>query len=95
MQIRDQRSCIMDIILPCLMIIMGIYVSKLEIVPKGHPARNLSLYDFPRGAPLIHNLDNTYQEWDEIEEYLDYGFSADIGINRLFSEEIVLELDKS
>lgn len=83
----------MDIILPCLMIIVGIYVSKLEIVPAGHPTRNLSLYEFPRGAPFVHNLDSTSQEWDELEEYLDYGFSADLGEDKMYSEEVVLDLN--
>jgi len=46
-QVRDLRSCIMDILLPCIMIVGGIYISKLEIIPPGHPTRNLSLYEFP------------------------------------------------
>jgi len=46
-QVRDVRSCLMDILLPCIMIFVGIYISKLEIIPAGHPSRNLSLYDFP------------------------------------------------
>ncbi len=46
-QVRDFRSCVMDILLPCIMIVGGIYISKLEIVPSGHPARKLSLYEVP------------------------------------------------
>ena len=94
-QARDLRSCVMDIILPCLMIVVGIYVSKMEIVPKGHPTRNLSLYEFPRGSPFVHNLDNRYQEWDEMEAYLDLGFSADMGEDRMYSEEVVLDLNRT
>jgi len=58
LQIRDFRSCFMDILLPCIMIVGGIYISKLEIIPEGHPTRNLSLYDFPQGRPFVHNIEN-------------------------------------
>ncbi len=56
----------MDILLPCIMIFGGIYISKLEIIPPGHPARNLSLYEFPLGAPLVHNYDNFNQTNEEL-----------------------------
>lgn len=85
----------MDIILPCLMIVVGIYVSKMEIIPEGHPTRNLSLYEFPRGAPFVHNLENVGQEWDDMEEFLDFGFSSDMGEGKMYSQEVVLDLNKT
>ena len=46
-QARDVRSCVMDIVLPSLMIFIGVYVAQMEIIPEGHHSRALSLYDFP------------------------------------------------
>ena len=85
----------MDIILPCIMIIGGIYISKLEIIPPGHPARNLSLYEFPKGAPLVHNYDNFNQTHEDLEEFFEYGFGADIGEGNLWSKEVSLKLNTS
>lgn len=58
-QVRDTRSCLMDLILPCLMIILGVWASQLEVIPEGHPARNLSLHDFPK-QHLITNYNSSF-----------------------------------
>ena len=80
----------MDILLPCIMIVGGIYISKLEIVPSGHPARKLSLYEFPP-QPFVHNTANFIQE--EFQEYLDLGYKADMG--SIWTHDVPLNIDTS
>ena len=43
------------------MIVIGIYVSQLDLIPKGHPARSLALSQYPGGRPFIHNSENFNQ----------------------------------
>ena len=78
-QARDLRSCIMDIVLPSLMIFIGIYVAQLEIIPEGHPTRALSLYDYPSNIPLVRNSKSNYSSSEEVDNYFNYAFGAEIG----------------
>jgi hypothetical protein len=95
-QVRDFRSCVMDIMLPCVMIIGGIYISKMPLIPDGHPIRNLSLYEFPAGKPFIHNKDSSYQTAEEgLERFIDVGFGSDIGEGKMWSHNVTMDVDVS
>ena len=84
----------MDILLPCVMIVGGIYISKMPLVPEGHPVRNLSLYDFPQGRPFIHSRDSSYQDFEGgLDRFYDVGFGQDIGEGKLWSHDQPLDLD--
>jgi hypothetical protein len=84
----------MDIMLPCVMIIGGIYISKMDLIPPGHTARNLSLYDFPNHKPLIRNTDSLYSTAEEISAFIKTGFGVDIGENKLWSYEELFQTEK-
>ena len=58
--VRNRSNFLMDLIIPCVMIVGGLYISKLDFVNDSMPARNLSVYDFPKSVPLIRNLDSFY-----------------------------------
>jgi hypothetical protein len=45
--VRDLKSCILDIMLPVVIIIGGLYISTLQLIPSGHPIRMNSVYKFP------------------------------------------------
>jgi len=94
-QTRDFRSCIMDLLLPSLMIFVGVWASQLDMLPKEFPARALSLYNFPGGNPLIRNDRNFNQTEEDISEYLDFGFRGDVGPGKLWTEEITVPVNYS
>lgn len=85
MLIRDLKTCTLDLLLPCLIIIGGLYVSTLQLVPSGHPIRLNSVYKFPQGQNLHYNVENFNQTKSEIQEYVDYAFSSDIGEGKLWA----------
>lgn len=92
-QVRDFRSCIMDLVLPCMMIFVGVWASQLDMLPKEFPARALSLYNFPGGNPLIRNDRNFNQTDEDISEFLDFGFRGDVGEGKLWTEEITVPVN--
>ena len=83
----------MDIFLPCVMIVGGIYVSKMDLIPPDHAVRNLSLYDFPNQRPLIRNQDSLYSDTDSINDFIQVGFGFDIGEGKLWSKDDPFQTD--
>jgi hypothetical protein len=92
---RNRSTFLMDLIFPCVMIIGGLYISKLDFIHDPMPARNLSAYDFPKSVPLIRNLDSFFSSQDQISEFVKMGFSDDVGPGKMWSEDLVVPLDKN
>ena len=86
--IRDPKSFFMDFFFPIFLIVSGLYVSQVDFIPQDYPKRNLSAYDFPRGAPLIYNQHNFNQTDDEVQSFIERSFMADVGNgdDQIFSE---------
>ena len=82
---RDTKSFIMDFFFPMLLIWLGLWVSTLELINQDLPSRNLTVYDYPQGRPLVHNLHNFNQTDGEVSEFIEYGFGSDVGPDKLFS----------
>ena len=76
----------MDFFFPFLLIFLGLWVSTLELINQDFPMRALTSYQFPHGRPLIYNSENFNQTDEEIEDFIQMAFGADIGDGKLWSE---------
>ena len=56
--VRDPKSFTMDFFFPIILIYMGLYVSRINLLSEDYPKRSLSAYDFPDGNGLIYNQHN-------------------------------------
>ena len=89
-QVRDRKACLMDLLLPCVMIIGGLYITTLDLVSDSDSIRNLSAYDFP-SQKFVHNAANFNQTNEDLETFFDNGFRSDIG--SLWTSEETLDLN--
>jgi hypothetical protein len=77
---RDRRSFFIDALLPIVLIIIGLYMTTVDLIGNAHyPVRNMSAYDFPGKQPLIYNRHNFNQTDDEVQDFIDRTMAADIG----------------
>jgi hypothetical protein len=64
---RDRKSFFMDILLPNLLIVIGLYMTTVDFIGDAHyPIRSLTIEDFPGNQPLIYNQRNFNQTDDEV-----------------------------
>ena len=66
----DRRSFLMDFFFPIFLIWVGQYISTLELISDKYPRRDLSVYNFPQGRPLVHNLHNFNQTDGEVADFV-------------------------
>ena len=83
--IKDPKSFLMDFFFPIALIYFGLYFSTIDIVSTNYPKRALSPYDYPHGNPLIYNQHNFNQTEDEVQLFIENGFGADVGEDKLYS----------
>ena len=83
--IRDPKSFTMDFFFPIILIYLGLYVSKVELLSQEYPKRALTAYGFPQGNPLIYNQHNFNQTEDEVQTYVERNLMSDVGEGKMFS----------
>ena len=52
---RDRKNFIMDVLFPSLLIIIGLYLTTVELVSDDYPSRALNPAGFPQNNPMIYN----------------------------------------